>query len=85
MEDFEIKVVEAINTKLGTSLQYVDWQAWYEGEGNGDSEAMDNAVKTIVGEESYDNAENEARLDNLLFYKLGLGDRVVGGIDLEQL
>lgn len=66
-----------------TAKDYLDWLG-EDGAGPGYSK-FDRAVKKFLGRTRYQTGENLARLDALLRFKLGLGPKVAGGINLSAI
>lgn len=80
------ELIQAMHAKGRTEVTVADYAQWMFGEGRGgDHKRFDAAVVSIVGQQARDNAELLARLDNLLWYKLGKGPKIVGGINLASL
>jgi len=77
-----LEVVEALNeisSKKVTTQDYIDWL-----EGGKRYNYFDNIVKKYLGKKTHMKFDCLARLDAKLQYELGLGEQVVGGIDLKS-
>ena len=64
-------LVSALNKAMGSDLTENDHAAWYDGETEGNMVKFDAVVKQYLGDELYDAADVCARLDLVLYVKLG--------------
>lgn len=78
---FDCEVADRLSHVTGIKqLTGQDYREWLEGKEH--HKDFDKAVRVLFGQELYDKLDRLARMDAGLLYKLGLGERVVGGIDL---
>jgi hypothetical protein len=73
------KVVDAFNEQYGQSFIPSDYNNWLEGKYDG---GFNITVEDFLGEDVFAETEELARTDAALRYKLGIGPRFAGGIDL---
>ncbi len=76
--DVAATLAVCVNQRV-TGQDHDDWL-----EGGAGYDKFQSAVVLYLGWEAVEKAEIAARLPDLLYYKLGLGHRHSGGVDLEQ-
>lgn len=79
------KMIAILNKKTGSKVTEADYDAWLNGDGDGNFDKFQNAVDKLIGKVAFDLAEDLARADNLLWYAVGLGPDMVGGISMSGI
>lgn len=74
------QVVKALNEKGYTSITDNDYEEWLEEYNHN----FDEAVMDLLGSHAYNKYDILARLDAKLRFELGVGEKVVGGVDLSS-
>ena len=77
--------VKALNAAQALQVTQADYEMWYEGEGEGDAQRFEDACLNVVTREQYEIATALARCDNYMYFRLGIGPAICGGIDLSKI
>ena len=87
-ENLYKEIVQRIYNRTGIQFNWNVVREWYEGADECTKEELDSfefIALTLIGSSAYKRAQIVARVTHALQYVLGLEERVVGGIDMENL
>lgn len=78
-------IADALALKTGQPVMADDVEAWCDGDGTtAQINHVDRLVRQLLGKKTYQEYMRSARLVDAMTYRLGLGSRYAGGVDVSR-